>query len=68
METAGAERGYLMLPKADHKDSLWTAAESVNDMVEIHMNDDVDRKPDICDGVSTYYNTLEEFEPFIIQR
>lgn len=58
METAGAERGYLLLPKVDQKDTLYTAAESVDDIVEIHVSDDTSVKPDICEGVSTLFNLL----------
>jgi hypothetical protein len=54
MENAGAERGYLLLPKQDEKDALWTAAESIGDQVQIYVSDTTQNKPDLCEGVSFF--------------
>ncbi len=53
METAGADKGYLLLPKEDNRENLWVAAESFGDQqVRIYVDRSEECVPDVSQGVS----------------
>ena len=55
METAGAERGYLLLPKPEERDVLWTAAQGFGEEVQIHVSDHFEDSQDLSEGVSFHF-------------